>query len=92
MKRSAVAYDIANNPIGRSNTLEIPALATEKVTLEILPTEGNETMNKIDRIDFHATIIQETQGAGQPLAPDQGLSLNDLKIRVTGYYEKDFKD
>ncbi len=92
VKLSAIAYDVANNVLGRSNTLNIPALTTDRINLEIVPVDDNKVMNNIDHLDFHATVIQEAEGAGQPLAPDQGLSLTDLKIRVTGYYEKDLKD
>lgn len=87
---SATAYDMEDNILGRSNALNIPALSTEPIELKISADNGEEVMNGIDRLEFHATIIQEANGVGTALAPDQGLELRDLKFTVSGYYEKKF--
>lgn len=89
VKLSVSACDEDDRVLGRSNTLELAALASSPVDLKIVPTEG-ETMRYIHHLQFNATIFQNEKGAGTSLAPDQGLELSDLRITVSGYYEKKF--
>ena len=87
---SAVAYDIYGVQVGKSNAQEIPALSEMPVDLKIEATTPEGVMNRVDRIDFRAYILQTATGAGEALAPDQGLLLDNLKITLSGYYEKKF--
>ncbi len=87
---SAVARDVEGKVLGHSNKLDLKALSQDPVNLVIRPEEGMEVMNDIDSLEFHAFIRQEETGEGEALAPDQGLELKDLRIRVSGYYEKKF--
>lgn len=50
------------------------------------------TISGLDGIRFIATVSQDNEGKPfeKPLGPDQNITLNDLRIKVDGYYEKEF--
>ena len=64
----------------------LPALAKDQeITFTIKAAEGTE-INDIAALHYTATCVTNDEGAGEALSPDQEVTLNNVRAKVTGRY------
>ncbi len=92
IKLSVVPVDKNGNVIAveeDSRGFDVPAYANgAPVTLKIAAKNGG-TISGFDGVRFKATIAQMHHENTEALGPDQLIKLEDLRVTVDGYYEKE---
>lgn len=74
-----------------ANWAFIPANATAetgKFSFDLIPADPNVPFQNIDGVEFVAKATQEVDGVA--LSPDQKITIDNIKITVSGSYTTDF--
>lgn len=93
----AYALDKEGNRMGVCDGISLdPYCDGKDIMLTITPTEAEGVISGIDGIYYEATCVQDrsydSPAAVPALSPDMNIKLENLRIKVSGSFEKDLDD
>ena len=68
------------------SSTELVAGQTSDIVIK-LETTGDAVVTHLDGVTFRATVVSESP---ETLSPAQTITLEHIRARVSGYYEKEF--
>lgn len=81
------AIDRDGNQISKGKPLELPENArNEPIEITLEGLQSGSTFNNLDGVKIY--VIAD-ENSGEPLGPDQTITLETLRAKVTGYYERE---
>ncbi|MDE6272842.1 MAG: hypothetical protein K2M31_07530 [Muribaculaceae bacterium] len=91
VRLSAQILNEAGNHMGKCESTPLPALAENyPVTITITPDEGFDYIQDIDGIFYKAWAISNSDASNPgdvpPLSPEQTLTLDNIRVKVSGKY------